>query len=79
MRSIRFGGDDWSEEKCLHLVGEVQEVPKYPASRMPIPVRYEMRGYNTLLGSHYDHYYLEYDSYNHADIPNEVFEIDPCE
>ncbi|CAD7080373.1 unnamed protein product [Hermetia illucens] len=51
--------------------------PKYPASRMPIPVRYEMRGYNTLLGSHYDHYYLEYDSYNHADIPNEVFEIDP--
>ncbi|EAA06994.2 AGAP010645-PA, partial [Anopheles gambiae str. PEST] len=28
--------------------------PKYPAARMPIPVRYEMKGYNTLLGSHYD-------------------------
>ncbi|KAH8386053.1 digestive cysteine proteinase 1 [Drosophila serrata] len=50
--------------------------PHYPASRMPIPVRYEMRGYNTLLGSHYDHYYLDYDSYEHDDIPNEVFEID---
>ncbi|EDW35218.1 GL15722 [Drosophila persimilis] len=50
--------------------------PHYPASRMPIPVRYEMRGYNTLLGSHYDHYYLDYDSYEHVDIPHEVFEID---
>lgn len=29
--------------------------PKYPSSRMPIPVRYEMKGYNSLLGSHYDH------------------------
>ena len=25
-----------------------------------IPVHYEMKGYNTLLGSHYDHYYLSY-------------------
>lgn len=50
--------------------------PHYPGSRMPIPVRYEMRGYNTLLGSHYDHYYLDYDSYEHNDIPNEIFELD---
>lgn len=52
--------------------------PKYPASRMPIPVRYEMRGMNTLLGSHYDHYYLTYDYYTHEDIANEVFEIESC-
>lgn len=55
--------------------------PKYPAARMPIPVRYEMKGYNTLLGSHYDHYYLDYDSYDHEDIPEDVFEVklsDPC-
>uniref|UniRef100_A0A2M3ZE63 Putative cathepsin l n=1 Tax=Anopheles braziliensis TaxID=58242 RepID=A0A2M3ZE63_9DIPT len=55
--------------------------PKYPASRMPIPVRYEMKGYNTLLGSHYDHYYIDYESYDHQDIPEEVFEVkltDPC-
>lgn len=50
--------------------------PKYPSSRMPIPVRYEMRGYNTLLGSHYDHYYLDYDYYSHEDIPTDVFEVD---
>ncbi|XP_053668625.1 digestive cysteine proteinase 1 [Anopheles marshallii] len=55
--------------------------PKYPAARMPIPVRYEMKGYNTLLGSHYDHYYLDYASYDHQDIPEDVFEVklsDPC-
>ncbi|XP_011178576.1 digestive cysteine proteinase 1 isoform X2 [Zeugodacus cucurbitae] len=49
--------------------------PHYPAARQPIPVRYEMRGYNTLLGSHFDHYFLDYDSYEHDDIPNEVFEL----
>lgn len=52
--------------------------PKYPSSRQPIPVRYEMRGYNTLLGSHYDHYFLDYDSYTHDDIPDDVFEVDAC-
>lgn len=50
--------------------------PKYPSSRQPIPVRYEMRGYNTLLGSHYDHYYIDYDSYVHDDIPDDIFEYD---
>lgn len=55
--------------------------PKYPSSRMPIPVRYEMRGYNTLLGSHYDHYYLSYHHYSHEDLPSDIFEVklsDPC-
>lgn len=54
--------------------------PKYPSSRQPIPVRYEMRGYNTLLGSHYDHYHLDYNTYVHDDIPDDVFEVDdkPC-
>ena len=41
-----------------------------------VPVRYEMRGFNTLLGSHYDHYYLEYDWYSfEAPSPN-VFEVE---
>lgn len=56
--------------------------PKYPASLQPIPVRYEMRGFNSLLGSHYDHYYLDYETYSHEDIPAEVFTVDeaatPC-
>ncbi|XP_033231685.1 digestive cysteine proteinase 1 [Belonocnema kinseyi] len=41
----------------------------------PIPVRYEMRGFNSLLGSHYDHYYLEYEWYSFDTPSAEVFEI----
>lgn len=42
----------------------------------PIPIRYEMKGFNSLLGSHYDHYYLDYDNYDTSDIAPETFEID---
>lgn len=49
--------------------------PKYPSSRQPIPVRYEMKGFNSLLGSHYDHYFLDYNSYVHDDIPDDIFEV----
>lgn len=55
--------------------------PKYPSSRMPIPVRYEMRGFNNVFGSHYDHYYMEYSDYSHEDIPESVFQVEtdePC-
>lgn len=31
---------------------------------MGVPVHYEMKGFNSLLGSHYDHYYLEYKGYD---------------
>ncbi|XP_072948141.1 cathepsin L-like peptidase [Epargyreus clarus] len=43
---------------------------------IPIPVRYEMKGYNSLLGSHYDHYYIDYKNYDVEDIDPEVFTID---
>ncbi|KAL0811789.1 hypothetical protein ABMA28_009219 [Loxostege sticticalis] len=43
---------------------------------IPIPVRYEMKGYNSLLGSHYDHYYLMYEDYDIDDIDPNVFEVD---
>ena len=29
-----------------------------------VPIFYEMKGFNTLLGSHYDHYYLEYATFS---------------
>uniref|UniRef100_A0A146M0W9 Counting factor associated protein D n=1 Tax=Lygus hesperus TaxID=30085 RepID=A0A146M0W9_LYGHE len=32
--------------------------------KIAVPVYYEMKGYNSLLGSHYDHYYLTYQAYN---------------
>jgi hypothetical protein len=34
-----------------------------------------MRGYNTLLGSHYDHYYLDYDWFSPEAISDEIFEV----
>lgn len=43
--------------------------------KQPIPVKYEMRGFNTLLGSHYDHYYLEYDWYSYETPSSDVFQI----
>ncbi|KAK1118855.1 hypothetical protein K0M31_014626 [Melipona bicolor] len=47
-------------------------VPNY---KEPIPVKYEMRGFNSLLGSHYDHYYIDYDWYSSETPSSEVFEI----
>lgn len=34
-----------------------------------------MRGFNSLLGSHYDHYYLNYDSFDISDISPETFNV----
>ncbi|XP_055905890.1 digestive cysteine proteinase 1 [Eupeodes corollae] len=66
-----------SKKNIYTLWVRYKKSPKFPASRQPIPVRYEMKGYNTLLGSHYDHYYLDYETYTIDTIPNEVFEISP--
>lgn len=41
----------------------------------PIPVKYEMRGFNSLLGSHYDHYYINYDFYTSKKPTDNVFEV----
>lgn len=65
------------EKKNIYtLFVKYRKSPKYPSSLQPIPVRYEMRGYNTLLGSHLDHYYLDYDYYSHDDIPGDIFEVE---
>ncbi|XP_039765865.1 digestive cysteine proteinase 2 [Pararge aegeria] len=44
---------------------------------IPIPIRYEMKGFNSLLGSHYDHYYIDYRDYDVDEIDQDVFRIDP--
>ena len=40
-----------------------------------MPVRYEMLGYDTLLGSHYDKYTVLYTTFESGVPPDEVFEI----
>lgn len=49
--------------------------PYLPRMKEPIPVRYEMKGFNSLLGSHYDHYYLDYDWYSFDAPSSDVFNI----
>ncbi|KAG5323456.1 CFAD protein, partial [Pseudoatta argentina] len=49
--------------------------PYLPKVKEPIPMRYEMKGFNSLLGSHYDHYYLEYDWYSSDKPSDDVFNI----
>ncbi|XP_071477039.1 digestive cysteine proteinase 2-like [Diadema antillarum] len=40
------------------------------------PVRYEMMGYNTLLGSHFDKYVIDYEFFDETSaIPNTTFDI----
>merc|ERR1719233_2463158 len=42
---------------------------------LAVPVHYEMRGYNSLLGSHFDHYYLSYDNFS-PEVPDDsVFDL----
>lgn len=53
----------------------LQKVSYLPKLKEPIPVRYEMKGFNSLLGSHYDHYYLEYDWYSYEQPSEDVFKI----
>ncbi|XP_066249784.1 digestive cysteine proteinase 2 [Euwallacea similis] len=45
-------------------------------NKIAVPIRYEMRGFNTLLGSHYDHYYIRYDGFDISPIDSNIFAID---
>ncbi|CAL8102245.1 unnamed protein product [Orchesella dallaii] len=46
-----------------------------PYVEVGVPVKYEMRGFNSLLGSHYDHYYLLYEDFRAEQPTSEVFEV----
>lgn len=44
------------------------------SARGPVPLHYEVRGFNSLLGSHYDKYEIEYFSFGHR-FPPSVFHL----
>lgn len=69
----------WASHFILLLIHLLQELPKAPATKVVVPVRYEMKGYNSLLGSHFDHYYLEYDDFSFDSPSAEVFKIPASE
>lgn len=76
---------DTSKWRMVQTIGD--KVNKYTmwvkyrkslrGSAVAIPVRYEMKGFNSLLGSHYDHYYIDYDDFNVDEIDQDVFKVDP--
>ena len=45
----------------------------------PVPVRYEMNGYDTLLTSYYDKYIIDYTLYEKWDYNKDVMLIPQCE
>lgn len=48
---------------------------RYSETLTPIPVRYEVKGWDNLIGAHYDHYHLDYNSYSNAEISNDIFSV----
>ncbi len=53
----------------------MKQSPLDPEVEIGTPIKYEMRGYNTLLGSHYDHYYLIYDWFFPEQPTDDVFQL----
>jgi len=45
-----------------------------PRLKMAVPVKFQMKGYNILLGSHYDHYYITYMGFSAEPPAAEVFD-----
>ena len=63
------------KEEIGHKVNKYTMYLKIDANtQTAVPVQYEMKGFNTLLGSHYDHYYLEYFQYSPDKPDPKVFE-----
>lgn len=45
------------------------------STRKSIPVRFEVIGWDNLIGAHYDHYHMDYNYYSSDDIPDAIFEV----
>lgn len=48
---------------------------KKSGEKIAVPVMYEMKGFNSLFSSHYDHYYLDYNYFNNAPPDPSVFSL----
>lgn len=69
-------------EKYTNIVINGEKKSKYTfwmkrnqADGSPIPVHYDMEGYNSLFGSHYDKYQVSYQNYRPRSVSAEVFEV----
>ncbi|XP_061452508.1 digestive cysteine proteinase 2-like [Rhineura floridana] len=58
----------WGQKKNIYRLWMAH------ASSEPVPVHYEMKGFNTLLGSHYDKYEIDYTNFSRR-FPCDVFDL----
>lgn len=49
--------------KVVKVEGRKNSYKFYQNTKTGAPIRYEIVGYDTLLGSHYDRYYFDYTKY----------------
>lgn len=63
------------EEKTNKYVIWIKWQKNENGETIPIPVYYEMKGYNSLIGSHYDHYYLSYQQYKPSAPAENVWKL----
>lgn len=61
----------WGQKKNTYTLWVAAD-----ASLKPIPLHYEMKGFNTLLRSHYDKYEMDYASFSPSFRPD-VFRLPP--
>jgi len=71
-------GQDCQKWQKKEVIG--QKVNKYTmwvetVEGVAVPVYYEMRGYNNLLGSHYDHYFVTYQNFADQAPDDSVFDF----
>jgi len=72
--------EKWHKEE--HVEGKVNKYtiwlytvksPYDPRLKTAIPIKFQMRGYNVIMGSHYDHYYVTYLNFSGQEPNEEVF------
>lgn len=44
-------------------------------AQIPVPIKFVMKGVNTVFGSHYDHYWIEYETFSDEKPDPSVFQV----
>lgn len=73
MRKERFGGQlcaVWQNVSYWGHKKNVYTLRVGSSARSPVPLHYEVHGFNSLLGSHYDKYEIYYSSFSHRFSPS---------
>jgi len=76
MGHVEWRGVECEMYQTIDQVGDKKSTYTYYANAMnKHPVYYEMFGYDTLIGSHFDKYTIDYFRYDEGPIDPEVFHV----